>query len=149
MKFFEIISLTVIVIAVSLSLSGCHEDIVVSIKKVAISRCTEKHPIRKETVRSIMNNEHVPDDHEVKCWLSCIMKVLGMLKDGKINWEHSKNITKYGFSEENKAKVDKITEICQAEVSQGENDECQLAYSAAVCKMNNWKELGLPKGNWE
>ncbi|KAE8573937.1 Odorant-binding protein 26 [Halyomorpha halys] len=148
MKLFESILLTAIVIAVSVSLIGCHEDIV-SIKKMAISRCSEIHSISKEAVKSIMNNEEVPNDYEIKCWLSCVLKTLGMLKDGKIMWETCRNITKYGFSEEDKAKVDKITEICQAEVPQEEKDECQLAYSAAVCKMNNWKKLGLPKGNWE
>ncbi|CAH1392492.1 unnamed protein product [Nezara viridula] len=124
----------------------CQEEDAASDKNLAIAQCSEQHKISNEAFERIANHEDVPNDHEVKCWLSCIMKKLGMMKEGQIDWEHSKTLMKQDLaSEKDKAKVDKIAEICLAQVSEEKIDECQLAYSVAVCKINNWNKLGLPK----
>nr|WVD93591.1 odorant binding protein 14 [Graphosoma rubrolineatum] len=147
MKAYVSVVLVAIIIATYYSYIECDKAADIALKQV-IDQCLEKHHISKESVDSIVNHQSVPDDHEVKCWLSCVMKTLGMIKEGKIDWEHCKNLTKQDLtSEEDKTKIDKIVDICKVQVPQEEKDECELAFSAAVCKIKNWKEFGLPKRN--
>ncbi|KAE8572982.1 B1 protein [Halyomorpha halys] len=132
------------IITSSLVLIQCQEEDIMEKKTEAITQCTAEHNVSKEAVKSISINDNVPNDPEVKCWLRCIFEKLGVMKEGQIDWERCKFITKHCLSnEQDKAKVDQITEICKAEVPKDEKDECQLAYSAMVCKMKNWKNFGL------
>nr|WVD93593.1 odorant binding protein 16 [Graphosoma rubrolineatum] len=136
------------VTAAILVLAKCQEEDIMNIKKQAIAECTIEHKISKEAVEGIVNHQNVSSDREVKCWLGCVFKKLGMIKEGKLDWERCKMITKHCLTnDEDKAKVDKIAEICQAEVPKDEKDECKLAYAATVCKINNWKQFGLPIGD--
>ncbi|KAE8572980.1 uncharacterized protein [Halyomorpha halys] len=110
----------------------------------AIVQCTDIHPISREAVEGILNHEYVVDDYQVKCWLSCVLNQLVVIKDGNMDWEYFKHLIKHCLNEEDdKAKVDELIRICKAEVPQ-EKDACELAYTSILCKINAWKELGLP-----
>uniref|UniRef100_A0AAT9TZ71 Odorant-binding protein 8 n=1 Tax=Eocanthecona furcellata TaxID=696902 RepID=A0AAT9TZ71_9HEMI len=145
MKFFTVVVLTLVIFTTSLVLIECQEDEVMKLQKEAMTQCTEEHPISQEAIKSIVNREHVPDDPEVKCWIRCAYEKLGVMKDGKLDWDRCNFLTKHCLdNDEDKAKVDRITEICRLEVSNDEEDKCQLAYIGTVCKIDNWKKLGLP-----
>ncbi|CAH1392490.1 unnamed protein product [Nezara viridula] len=145
MKFFAAIVLSFLLVAANIVLIQCQEEDIMATKKEAFSQCSIEHNISKEAVHSIMNHENVPNDSEVKCWLGCVFKKLGVLKKGNIDWDRCIMLTKHCLSnDQDKAKVDEIANICRAEVPKDEKDECELAYSVAVCKINNWNNLGLP-----
>ncbi|KAE8573756.1 uncharacterized protein [Halyomorpha halys] len=141
-----IVALTVIAIVTIFSQVRCHEED--KAWKKFFGQCSEQYKISQDVVKSIVYYDFVLPDYEVACWIRCVMNKLRMIKEGKIDWENIKNLSKQGLpTVGDKMKVDKIAEICQAEVPHEEIDECRLAYFAAVCQINNWKELGIPKGN--
>ncbi|CAH1393498.1 unnamed protein product [Nezara viridula] len=142
MKTYVSILIKTIIIVDFLGQIRCYEED--EALKQVFGQCFKKHQLSLEAIISIVRHVHVPDDYEVKCWISCVMKKMGMINEGKIDWEQCKILTKQGLTgEEDKAKVDKIAEICQSKFPQEEKDECQLAYSAALCKVESWKELGF------
>ncbi|CAH1392489.1 unnamed protein product [Nezara viridula] len=111
----------------------------------AIVQCSDVHQISREAVEGILNHDFVLDDHEVKCWLSCVLKKLVVIKEGKMDWDYFKHLIKHCLNnQDDKTKVDKLIRKCKAEVSQQQKDVCELAYSATACKISAWKELGLP-----
>ncbi|CAH1392491.1 unnamed protein product [Nezara viridula] len=116
--------------------------------KQAFKQCSEIHQISEEIINGIRNRAHIPDDQELKCWLGCVFKKLGMMKGGKIDWASSVHFTNICHTgEQDPRKTDKMIQICKAEVAQDGIDECELAYSAAVCNIKTWKELGLLEEN--
>ncbi|CAH1393497.1 unnamed protein product [Nezara viridula] len=130
MKTYVSILIKTIIIVDFLGQIRCYEED--EALKQVFGQCFKKHQLSLEAIISIVRHVHVPDDYEVK------------INEGKIDWEQCKILTKQGLTgEEDKAKVDKIAEICQSKFPQEEKDECQLAYSAALCKVESWKELGF------
>ncbi|KAE8573755.1 uncharacterized protein [Halyomorpha halys] len=139
MKFDISVVLTVIGIITTLfGQIRCHEEYA-KIKEV-FGQCSHELISRHELSKRIENG---PDNlnYKVKCWIRCVMDKFGMIKKGKIDWEGYKHFSKQDLTvEEDKDKVDEIALICKVQVQQ-EKDECQLAYSAAVCQIQNWKAL--------
>nr|XP_014285289.1 uncharacterized protein LOC106686444 isoform X2 [Halyomorpha halys] len=127
MKFDISVVLTVIGIITTLfGQIRCHEEYA-KIKEV-FGQCSHELISRHELSKRIENG---PDNLNYKV----------KIKKGKIDWEGYKHFSKQDLTvEEDKDKVDEIALICKVQVQQ-EKDECQLAYSAAVCQIQNWKAL--------
>ncbi|XP_014271862.1 uncharacterized protein [Halyomorpha halys] len=135
MKLITTAILLVATIPADFALFSGHENdcgFIALLELQAIVQCTDIHPISREAVEGILNHEYVVDDYQVK------------IKDGNMDWEYFKHLIKHCLNEEDdKAKVDELIRICKAEVPQ-EKDACELAYTSILCKINAWKELGLP-----
>ncbi|KAE8573804.1 general odorant-binding protein 72 [Halyomorpha halys] len=113
----------------------------------AIVKCSREHKISEDAIKDIINHIQVNQDEEVKCWVSCLMKNLGIFKEGKIDWARFDEIVTSAVPKENVAKAHQIVQTCRSQVNQDEKNECQLAYSLADCKIKTWNKLGLPTGN--
>nr|QCZ25100.1 odorant binding protein 43 [Nezara viridula] len=120
-----------------------------NVKVQVAMECAAVYPVENSTIRQIMTHDGIPDNQEVKCWLSCVLRNMGIINNGKVDWKKAIELNKMVLkSDEDKVKIDQIFEICKKEVEQDE-DECQLAYNIAICKFKYGKELELPNGTWE
>ncbi|CAH1393492.1 unnamed protein product [Nezara viridula] len=142
MKTYMSILIKTIMIVAFFGQIRCYEEDV-SLKQV-FGQCSEEHQISLEAIMSTVRHVRGPDGYQVKRWISCAMKKMGKIKEGEIDWEQCKILTKQGLTgKEDKAKVDKIAEIWQHKIPEEVKKERQLANYAPVCKFESWKELAL------
>nr|WVD93586.1 odorant binding protein 9 [Graphosoma rubrolineatum] len=121
-----------------------------NVKVQVAMECAALHPVDNSTIRQIMTHEGIPDEQEAKCWLSCVLRNMGIISNGKMDWRKAADLNKMVLeSDQDKNKIEQIFEICKKEVEQEDLDECQLAYKTAICNFKYGKQLELPSGTWE
>ncbi|KAE8573008.1 Odorant-binding protein 23 isoform X2 [Halyomorpha halys] len=140
----------VIVVALILAcIFNCHGQANPEIK-AAVNECRSQHNIEAGQIKDAINNKKIPETEHGQCFMSCVMKKMGVLKNGKIDLDRVSELINNKFKDqENREKAYEIAKRC-ANVKSPDGKECSQASEMAKCALKNAIELKMevPKGSF-
>ncbi|XP_003690412.1 general odorant-binding protein 99b-like [Apis florea] len=92
--------------------------------------CLQKIAITEELVDGMRRGEF-PDDHDLQCYTTCIMKLLRSFKNGNIDFDMIIKQLEITMPPEEVAIGKEIVEACRNEEYTG--DDCQKTYQYVQC----------------
>uniref|UniRef100_A0A0A9WPA6 Pheromone-binding protein-related protein 2 n=1 Tax=Lygus hesperus TaxID=30085 RepID=A0A0A9WPA6_LYGHE len=112
----------------------------------AFNKCNGEFPIGDDEMKGVREKSTVPDSHNAKCLMACMLKEGKILRDGKYEKENAIVMADV-LNKDDPAAADKakqLVETCATQVgSDASADECEFAYKMAVCAAGEAKKLGV------
>ncbi|CAH1391405.1 unnamed protein product [Nezara viridula] len=137
-KMNRIVIVVALILACIFSCYGLSPDM-----KAAVDECKNQHNLDSDQIKTAFDKKEIPETAHGKCFMSCVMEKMGVLKDGKIDLDRILEINRKKFKDpENLGKADEIANRC-ANVESPDSEECSLATELAKCALKNAIELKL------
>ncbi|KAE8573009.1 general odorant-binding protein 56h [Halyomorpha halys] len=110
--------------------------------KAAIDECKTEHSIESGQIKEAVEHKKLPETENGRCFMSCVMEKMGVIKDGKIDQERVLEINKMKFK--NPESLEKANEVAKRCANvEGTDERCSLATEMVKCAMENALELKL------
>nr|ACZ58027.1 odorant-binding protein 1 [Adelphocoris lineolatus]ANA10227.1 odorant-binding protein 1 [Adelphocoris suturalis] len=112
----------------------------------AFNKCREEFPISDDEIGGVREKTTIPESHNAKCLMACMLREGKMLRDGKYEKENALIMADV-LNKDDPASADKakqLVETCAGKVgTDAGGDECEFAYKMAVCAAEEAKKLGV------
>nr|ALV87600.1 odorant binding protein 4 [Drosicha corpulenta] len=105
--------------------------------KEVIKTCGKN--LNAQDATMILYTKFLPSNEDHKCFLECVYKMMGIIKDNKLNWEIGAKIAKQKFGED----VQKLTKLetafntCNEKVFIDTNEKCSIGRLLRDCFYSN------------
>nr|ARO46434.1 odorant binding protein 5 [Pachypeltis micranthus] len=112
----------------------------------AFKKCNAENPLSDDEMKQIKAKQGVPQSHNAKCMMACMMKEGKMLSDGVY---HKDNAMLFADilnkdNPEQAAKAKQLVETCTNQVgSNSGGDDCEFAFKMATCAAAEAERLGI------
>nr|SAJ59025.1 putative odorant-binding protein [Triatoma brasiliensis] len=128
----------------AVTLVNSSNDVIKKNKEYA-KNCMKKFPVKKSSLQEMYSTFHVPEDKNLKCFLGCLLRKVGLIKRNYIDW----NVSRRAHKKLNQDPiVYKRTEVmikrCKKEIIPNFRDKCQLAADIISCKLKYSQKFGIP-----
>ncbi|KAI5734206.1 hypothetical protein M8J77_003797 [Diaphorina citri] len=92
---------------------------------------------------ALLGARSLPTDEKQRCFLECVYKNLGIVKDNKFSPEGSKALAAQRFKGDELTKANKLVETCAKEVvvAAGNTEKCALGKSVRSCFVKNGEKI--------
>ncbi|CAH1389174.1 unnamed protein product [Nezara viridula] len=131
-----IYSFAVFVACLALAQGGAVHDHVSGIAK----KCAGETKVSADQAKiayAVVN----PKTEEESCYLECIYKGVGVIKDNKFSLDGAKKLSAQRFTDANEKKAaDQLIDTCNKEVSAG-SGKCALGKAVRECFIKNGKNI--------
>ncbi|KAK9512417.1 hypothetical protein O3M35_000854 [Rhynocoris fuscipes] len=122
----------------SLITESLSKDDLRALQKKVLSECEKEHNVGETEMRSFIQTGQVPSE-QFKCMLGCYGEKIGMIKDGKIQWDVIHLERKIHHGEDTyKNKMSQVVENCKSTVKDDSN-KCELSIKLAKCMQEGFK----------
>nr|ARJ35769.1 odorant binding protein 4 [Cyrtorhinus lividipennis] len=134
------------VLVVVLAAATVAEDAANAMVMKAFKKCRDENPIGDDEMAKVKEKVVVPDSHNAKCLMACMLREGKMLRNGKYLTENALVMADIlsKDNDEMAEKSKKLVETCAGSVGvDAGGDECEFAYKMALCAAAEAKKLGI------